>query len=134
MRGRAIILRGIPGSGKSTLARELVKDGGLIHSTDNYFVGTDGIFRFDSTLLERYHRDNYLAFCRSMRRGVPLVVCDNTNISRADYLRYLKSAQYHKYETEIIVLPKISVEEALARNTHGVPREKIQEMLNRWEE
>ena len=52
-RKRLVLMRGLPGSGKSTLARGL---GGLILSTDDFFVDAHGNYVFDIGRLDEAHR------------------------------------------------------------------------------
>jgi len=68
----AYIMRGVPGSGKSTVAKQL-KGRGAIYSTDNYFC-KEGVYRFDPTLLVRYHRENLEAFSFAVKHGIPVVI------------------------------------------------------------
>jgi adenylate kinase family enzyme len=53
MKQQLIIVRGIPGSGKSTFASSL----GIPHyEADQYFIGADGVYRFDFSKLGEAHR------------------------------------------------------------------------------
>lgn len=128
-----IIMRGIPGSGKSTRARELVGDTGVIHSTDEYFM-KDGTYLFDATRIGLYHRLNFEAFVRSLEAGTSPVIVDNTNIRRRDFKRYVKAAGEAGYDVVEEVIPMPSIDVAVERNTHGIPREAIQRMIDRWQD
>jgi NEDD4-binding protein 2 len=129
----AFVLRGLPGSGKSTVARRLAGEDGVIHSTDNYRYNQQGEYVFDPEKTFAQHQENFEAFGQSLRQGIEVVVCDNTNTTRSEYERYVKAAQKAGYLVSIVVLPHPSIEEALKRNGHGVPREIIEAMLKRWE-
>jgi hypothetical protein len=101
------ILRGLPGAGKSTRAAQLAAEAeqvasdaalaavltgtaaaaaasdvaaAAIHSTDNYFIDADGVYRFNADLLGQNHQRNYEAFCASLAAGVGTVILDNTNL------------------------------------------------------
>jgi predicted kinase len=50
------IIRGLPGSGKTTVATSILSDlGGYMVSADDYFVGSDGVYRFDRFKLAEAH-------------------------------------------------------------------------------
>jgi hypothetical protein len=65
----------------------------------------------------------------------PLVVVDNTNISHWEYENYMFLAELHGYEVEIVEIP-FEAEKAKIyheRNTHGVPLEVIERMVENYE-
>lgn len=129
----AYIMRGVPGSGKSTIARQLAGSEGVIHSTDDYFM-VDGVYRFDPRLLKAYHDANYQAFCNSLVLGKPIVVCDNTNIQRWQFARYVESAGKAGYTVVYVVLQHPDPQEAANRNVHKVPEGVIRRMIDSWED
>lgn len=134
--GKAVILIGVSGSGKSTKARALAEAAlseGLsveIHSTDNYFIGSDGVYRFDKDQLSYNHGLNLDAFQRSCREGVDLVVCDNTNLLHEHRWRYVMAALSEGYEVELMEVGDLRPETlkvCASRNIHGLD----QGMINR---
>lgn len=127
------IMRGVPGSGKSTHARELAGTKGAIHSTDTYFV-VNGEYRFDPTKLSDNHRRNLEAFRESLRQGVSIVICDNTNVLHEHYEPYIAAAVEFGYLVEIRLMPHPKPKVAAERNVHGVEEQVIQRMLDRWED
>jgi predicted kinase len=133
---KAIILRGAPGSGKSTLARKLQGlpqyEGLRIHSTDDYFCGADGVYRHNKDRLKEFHTKNYLAFIQSCNAGIT-AICDNTNVWKWQYERYITTARFLGYKVRIITMPHPAPEVAAARNIHGVPRETIEFLIREWE-
>lgn len=128
----AYIMRAVPGSGKSTIAKILAGTMGVIHSTDEYFM-VDGEYRFDPTLLGRYHDENFAAFCRSMGAGVPIVICDNTNSAHWHYERYAEAASKAGYKVVYVVIPHPTPEVTASRTIHNVPAHTIQRMIDEWE-
>ena len=123
------IMRGIPGSGKSTTAKLIAGETGHIHSTDNYFM-VDGEYKFDPKLLKDNHEKNFKAFCADIEAGHPLVILDNTNTCKWEFEKYKKVAQEHGYIISIVENLHPTIEESMARNTHGVPAEAIQRMVD----
>ena len=136
-----IILRGIPSSGKSTLARLIMSEFWLRKlefaylSTDDLFtVGNKYLFNRDK--LHLFHRANYERFELAINNGIPNVILDNTNTTFKEFSDYVEYAILYGYEVEIREPEtpwRYDVEECTKRNKHGVPREVIQRMLDRWE-
>lgn len=133
MTKRAIIMRGVPGSGKTTIAKLLAGEVGVIHSTDDYFYN-EGVYSFDSSLLQQNHERNFEAFCESLKNGVLIVVCDNTNVKRNHFARYLAAAEAVGYQVDIVIMPHPNPDVAAMRNEHGVSSEKIRQMIAEWED
>jgi tRNA uridine 5-carbamoylmethylation protein Kti12 len=139
----AIILRGLPGSGKSTIGALLVQslheDVGIppnstaIHSTDAYFYNEAGDYIFDPSKLGEYHNLNFRKFNEACSHGVPLVICDNTNTQHWEFERYAEAAEGHGYQVHIVTVGTFDVDECFERGRHGVPKESIQAMKDRWE-
>ena len=126
------ILRGVPGSGKSSFAKGLVANGGVIHSTDDFFC-KDGDYSFDPDRLGEFHTWNFLRFKTSLRNGIPVVVLDNTNSQKREWIHYAMTARSFGYYVVIISMPHPDPEIAARRNVHRVPEDCIRKMLERWE-
>ena len=137
-----IVLRGIPGSGKSTKAKSLV-GGGKIHSTDDLIeAGGDyrGFFaqmiaNGDFSPLSKMHSKNLNDAKESMKAGITPVIIDNTNIKQNESKAYVVAALQLGYADNNIKFVDIGTaglkaEELAARNTHGVPLEKIKAMID----
>jgi len=152
----AYIFRGVPGSGKSTAAHAVANHMGLltdqtitggviyyssndgdlvsaIHSTDTFFLNKEGEYQFNPRQLGLFHGLNFKKFKQSLSENVPIVICDNTNTTRREYIKYLEAARRVGYITSIVTLPIPSIELCVARNSHGVPEEAIIKMIKRWE-
>ncbi|MDE1925129.1 MAG: ATP-binding protein [Patescibacteria group bacterium] len=128
----AYIMRGVPGSGKSTVAKRIADSGGVIHSTDSYFY-KDGRYQFDLSLLGEYHQKNLQVFSESVCKGVPVVVCDNTNVKREHWEPYAQVARNAGYIVAVVSLPHPEPSAAAERNTHQVPEHIIRRMIELWE-
>jgi len=127
-------MRGVSGSGKSTAARKLARGKkARIHSTDDFFYNSEGVYAFDPSLLQENHRKNFNAFIISLKKGFPIVICDNCNHKLVNYQKYLEAAVYFGYAVEIICMPHPTNEVAASRSIHNVPLATIERMLHLFE-
>lgn len=135
------IMRGVSGGGKSTKAKSLVGDG-HIHSTDALIEATGDYGGFFAEMikvgnfanLSRMHSKNLTNAKKSMNDGVTPVVIDNTHLKANEAKGYVKHALEVGYADENIRIVDIgtgglTAEQLAARNTHGVPLKKIEEMV-----
>lgn len=131
---KLIIMRGLPGSGKSGAAKRFVGNG-IIHSTDDFFINNGG-YVFDEKNVSRFHHFNFLSSVRSMQEGMSPVIIDNTNIIAEHCVDYIEAGKMYGYDI-IVVEPSATwsfdIDELMKRNTHGVPRETLVDMLDKYE-
>ncbi|XP_056417866.1 NEDD4-binding protein 2-like 2 [Hyla sarda] len=132
-----VLLRGVPGSGKSTLARTLLRQApdGIVLSTDDYFCQENG-YTYDVKLLGDAHSWNQNRARRALNDGCSPVIIDNTNIQSWEMKPYVQMAIDRSYYIEFLEPDtwwKKDAHELEKRNTHRVPREKISQMLERYE-
>ncbi len=136
-----VIMRGIPGAGKSTKAKSLVGKG-KIHSTDDVIEAGGDYNEFfvkmlankDFAPLSRAHSTNLKNAIASMKAGVTPVIVDNTNIKQNEPKAYVVAALEMGYADNNIKFVDIGsagleAAELAKRNTHGVPLEKIEQMI-----
>nr|XP_056711819.1 NEDD4-binding protein 2 [Euleptes europaea] len=133
-----VLLRGVPGSGKSYLARSLLEDnpGGIILSTDDYFYKESGQYQFDADRLSEAHEWNWKRAKEEFEKKVTPIIIDNTNIQAWEMKPYVTLSQQHKYKVifrEPDTWWKFKPKELERRNIHGVSKEKIKKMLERYE-
>ncbi|XP_077157847.1 NEDD4-binding protein 2 isoform X2 [Paroedura picta] len=133
-----VLLRGVPGSGKSYLARSLLEDnpGGIILSTDDYFYTKSGQYQFDADRLSEAHEWNWKRAKEEFEKRVTPIIIDNTNIQAWEMKPYIALSQQHKYKVifrEPDTWWKFKPKELERRNIHGVSKEKIKKMLQRYE-
>jgi predicted kinase len=136
-----IVMRGIPGAGKSTKAKSLVGQG-KIHSTDDVIEAGGDYREFfakmiasgDFSPLSKVHSQNLKDAIESMKAGVTPVIIDNTNIKHNEPKAYVKVALELGFADNNIKFVDIGTAgleatQLAARNTHGVPLEKIEAMI-----
>ncbi|KAJ3280953.1 NEDD4-binding protein 2 [Borealophlyctis nickersoniae] len=135
-----ILMRGAPGSGKSTLAKTLLANhpGGVSYSTDDYFCLKNGFYEFDPSLLPEAHKWNQERAFEAMSVGITPVIIDNTHTCKWEAKPYVVKAVECNYcvkvcEPDTEWWKNRDVEELARRNSHGVPAEAIQRMIDRWE-
>ena len=149
-----IIMRGVSGSGKSWKARELLRGyssgdnplnhpvgNGVICSADDFFTERGkGEYAFDPSLLPVAHKQCQDKAVQALKKGLSPVIIDNTNTKLWE-LKQLKPiillAQSLGYKVRIEEpdtewWKRKDVEEMWRRNSHGVPREAIERMVNRF--
>ncbi|KAL6115872.1 uncharacterized protein ACO6RY_00620 [Pungitius sinensis] len=131
-----ILMRGLPGSGKSTLARERLSESpdGLILSTDDYFAFRDG-YRYEPGLLGAAHEWNQNRAKAAMHDGRSPIIIDNTNVQAWEMKPYVKMALESGYKVDFSEPEtswKFDFYELEKRNKHGVPQEKIAQMMERF--
>lgn len=131
MQPKLIIMRGLPGSGKSFYVQQNYPDA-TVCSADSYFIGADGVYRFDRRDLRQAHEDCREKARLAMLRGDQVVVIDNTNIQRWEFEPYLKMAHIFGYVVEELCLVA-DPDRCAERNVHGVPLETINAMARRFE-
>ncbi|XP_042663696.1 NEDD4-binding protein 2 isoform X2 [Tyto alba] len=132
-----VLLRGVPGSGKSYLARTLLEDnpGGIILSTDDYFY-KHGQYHYDPDCLGEAHDWNRKRAKEAFEIRISPIIIDNTNIQAWEMKPYVTLAQQFKYKVmfrEPDTWWKFKPKELERRNIHGVSKEKIKRMLERYE-
>ena len=137
-----IIMRGVSGAGKSTKAKSLVGEG-VIHSTDSIIERNGDYNTFFNTLneskdwsgLSKMHSTNLKEAIESMKAGISPVCVDNTNIKMTEAKSYVKAALEMGFADNNIKFVDVgtaglTAEQLAARNTHGVPVEKIKQMMD----
>lgn len=131
------LMRGIPGSGKSFFAKQLCEtpkgDTSAIYSTDDFWQTSSG-YLFNPHRLGEAHAWNKDRVRKDTKSDI--IIVDNTNIRLKEILPYLEIAAEHDRDVMIMESPTEwawDVDECFKRNTHGVPRETIQRMKDRYQ-
>ncbi|XP_048389163.1 NEDD4-binding protein 2-like 1 isoform X1 [Stegostoma tigrinum] len=137
-RKRLYLLRGLPGSGKTTLARNLKHQfrDAVILSTDDYFIREDGSYLFQKYLLDEAHEWNRGRAKSAMRQRRSTIIIDNTNTEAWEMKPYVNMAQENGYEVKFREPDtpwKFDIRKLTRINSHGVPRETIERMKERYE-
>jgi predicted kinase len=137
---KLIIVRGLPGSGKSMFVDDFLYSPlctvhGVVCSADNYFMH-DGEYQFDPNSLGDAHNYCKGVAIDAMIARASLVVIDNTNSQKWEFMPYLTLARDYNYDVTQITVGQVNqdvVAQYHQRNKHGVPEETIRKMVERWE-
>ncbi len=138
---KVILTRGLPGSGKSYLTEELKKYyekskfSVVVCSADSYFIGSDGVYRFDATKLGRAHQQCKDGFVQALLNTKNIVIVDNTNLTIGERKFYIDKAHEYRYNCEVVEPQtpwKLDIDELVKRNVHNVPLESLQRMLKKY--
>lgn len=136
-----IIMRGVPGSGKSFKAKQIAGTSGVVNSADDYFMEKGkGSYAFDPSLLGAAHKQCQDRTAKALEQGKTPVIIDNTNTTKKELsqlkpiIEYAKSLGYsiRIEEPDTQWWKERNVDEFEKKNTHKVPREAIERMVNRF--
>lgn len=140
-----IILRGIPGSGKSSLQKKLWPKA-VVVSEDTFFIDANGKYNFDPMKLGEARNRCLLEFIAEMtylrelkESGTPViaedftVIVDNTNCSLVEMAPYVAIADAFDIPVRVLSL-QVPIGQAVERNIHGVPKETIVNMEQKFTE
>lgn len=121
-----ILLRGLPGSGKSTLAKTL---GGLHIEADMYFVNSEtGEYKFNARDLPRAHNWCNDVVIHWMEENEEKIVVSNTFTQEWEMAEYFKLAENYGYKVFSLIVENRHG----GVNEHGVPKEKLEQMKDRF--
>lgn len=129
------LIRGIAGSGKTTLANLLAAGTGAVSiAADDYFIDSDGEYRFNPSLLPSAHEQCNVRARRSMEEGRTIII-HNTFLQRWEMEPYFKLAEEFGYRTTVVSTYDggCTDEELVERNEHGVPLATIKRMRSNYE-
>lgn len=135
-----ILLRGLPGSGKSTVAKLIARAlttaslSYVICSADSYFVGEDGVCRFDPRKLGAAHNKCRADAGEAMLANINYVIVDNTNITKREMQPYEELANEFGYTIKYQTVGNLTDIDIYAKRCiHNVPLKTIERMAKRFE-
>lgn len=128
-----IIMRGPSGIGKSTWIQENHPDA-IICSADHYFLTEEGEYEFDPRHLAEAHSECLAKFVSAITNREPVVIVDNTNTTKWEYINYQHVAMAFGY---VVTLHEFTVgtidglKELIRRQKTGkqVPTEILCQMV-----
>ena len=121
-----ILIRGLPGSGKSTIAKKLaLKEN---HLEADMFHMCGDCYVFDRDNLGKAHDWCRLETERKMRDGKTPIAISNTFTKNSELKEFLELAKQYEYNYQIITIENVPFD-----SRHGVPKEVIEKMKNRFE-
>ena len=124
------LLRGLPGAGKSTLAEELATGQSAVHfEADQRFVGEDGTYRFEPTLLAEAHEECQHKCFIAMAAATERVIVSNTFTTEWELYPYLMFAEEFGYRVFSLIVENRHG----GTNVHNCPANKIEMMRHRFQ-
>jgi len=129
-----ILLRGLPGAGKSTFANHIWNDYAICEA-DKYFVDEEtGTYLFNARDLPKAH--NWCKFQVETRmkdnqnnpQFYPEIVVSNTFTQEWEFKDYYELAEKYGYTVFSLIVENRHD----GMNTHGVPKEKLEQMRERF--
>jgi hypothetical protein len=133
--GVVIILRAIPGSGKSFIKSAIQKKWPetVVCSADHFFIK----YKFNVKLLSAAHATCQEKFYQAINNNKEIIVCDNTNLTWKDPVRYYAELAIIGDYSIILAEPDTfwfnNPEECFKKTVHGVPLDRLKMMAKRWE-
>ena len=123
------IIRGLPGSGKSTISRTLAS---VVCEADQFFI-IDGEYVFDGNRLAEAHADCQARTAAAIAHGDVAVA--NTFTRGWEVAPYVKIAREAHARFVVVDVFDGGCDDATlaSRNAHGVPKETIEKMRERYE-
>jgi predicted kinase len=123
-----ILIRGLPGSGKSTIARALWQsNSNMRHFEADMYHMKNGVYIFDTDKIKEAHKWCQDSTAEALSEGDSVVV-SNTFTQMWEMKPYIDLANKFGASLQIIEC------RGNFGNIHGVPKEVIEKMKNRWEE
>lgn len=127
------LMQGPSGSGKSTYVRQHATPWDTVCSADDFFVDSEGIYRFDASRLSGAHGVCQWQAIGEMRARTDRDVwVDNTNTTAQELEPYIRVAKIYGYRTVLHVIGAgVPIETLAKRNQHGVPVGTIVRQVSR---
>jgi predicted kinase len=124
-----VLIRGLPGSGKTTMAKRMIESDCPRHvhvEADDYFTDEDGNYRFIATDINKAHDACYRSASAALRSGLSGIV-SNT------FTRLWEMEPYYRLAAAFGADVRVMTATGEWENTHGVPKEAVERMRERWE-
>jgi len=109
----------------------------ILFAQHDYFVNEQGEYHFDKFKLSQYHNLNLARFINALAQGIELVIVDNTNIKKWEFIAYSQAAIALGYQVKEVIVGEVkdkSMQHLYAkRNIHNIPLKTISKMAYMFE-
>lgn len=122
---RLVLIRGVPGSGKTWLVNRDFTN--MVNVEANDYFSITGEYKYDKHALMQAHKDCFNRADRLLEEGKSVVVT-NTFTRLWEIAPYFELAEKHN------LIPRVIRCTGRYPNLHGVPEEKVRQMLDRFED
>ena len=128
-----ILLRGLPGAGKSTFAK-MMWHHFVVCEADDYFVDEYGEYKFNARDLPKAHNwckskvETFMQDNQANPQFYPEIVVSNTFTQEWEMEDYFKLAEKYGYKVFSLIVENRHG----GINQHGVPKEKLEQMKERF--
>jgi hypothetical protein len=134
MNGVLFLVRGLPGSGKTSFATAIWNDYAVCE-TDKFFYDKEGNYNFDPTKLKEAHTwcknevESKMIEHQNNQQYYPEIAVSNTFTQEWEMEDYFKLAEKYGYKVVSLIIENRHG----GQNVHGVPKDKLQMMKNRFQ-
>ena len=134
MSGVLFLVRGLPGSGKTSFASAIWNDYAVCEA-DKFFYDKEGNYNFDPSKLKEAHTwcknqvETRMIDHQNNQQYYPEIAVSNTFTQEWEMEDYFKLAEKYGYKVVSLIIENRHG----GQNVHGVPKDKLQIMKDRFQ-
>ena len=134
MNGVLFLVRGLPGSGKTSFASAIWNEYAVCEA-DKFFYDKEGNYNFDPSKLKEAHTwcknqvETRMIDHQNNQQYYPEIAVSNTFTQEWEMEDYFKLAEKYGYKVVSLIIENRHG----GQNVHGVPKDKLQIMKDRFQ-